>query len=136
MIERRRCNRFKIPGATLIYKTEKLVFSDREYSEEIYPLADLSKGGLSFFSKRPFKKNTRLAMKVFFPGEEVPITIRGRVRWIFFSSEVGPRYQTGIQFDYYGKGKHLNDPRILEKIKDLEKEYSNKGKRADLRLSR
>lgn len=136
MIEKRKCNRFKVPGATLICRTEKLVLSDREYSEEIYPLADLSKGGLSFFSKRRFKKNTRLAMKVFLPGEEIPITIRGRVSWKFLSSEMEHRYQTGVQFDPYGKGKHLNNPRFLEKIKDLEKEYSNKEEPVNWKLSR
>ena len=75
-------------------------------------------------------------MKVFLPGEEIPITIRGRVSWKFLSSEMEHRYQTGVQFDPYGKGKHLNNPRFLEKIKDLEKEYSNKEEPVNWKLSR
>ena len=74
-------------------------------------------------SDRSFRENTKLSMQVSFPGEKAPMTLKGRVRWFIRSQTMDHKYQVGIQFEIYGKGRKLNDPRNLEKIKDFEKEY-------------
>ena len=126
MKEKRECKRFRVPDATLVYKVDKFLFSDKAYSERAYPIIDLSKGGLRFMCDRSFRKNTKLSMKISIPGEKAPMTLKGRVIWCMFSPVMGNKYQIGIQLETYGKGKHMNDPRNLEKISDLEKEYLGK----------
>lgn len=126
MKEKRECKRFRVPDATLVYKVDKFLFSDKAYSERAYPIIDLSKGGLRFMCDRSFRKNTKLSMQISIPGEKAPLTLLGCVKWYMFSLDMDHRYQVGILLETYGIGKHMNDPRYLEKIKDLEKEYLEK----------
>jgi len=123
MIERRKCKRFKIPGTRLSFKVRSL-FLKRKYTEECFPTGDISKGGLMFSNYKPFKKNARISMKIFIPGEEDPWIMRGRVRWIMLSPGMSYRYKVGIEFDPYGKDKRSNNPIYLEKLRDLEEKYS------------
>lgn len=129
MKERRKFSRFKVPGASLVYKTNKFLFPDEEYSERSCPLFDLSKGGIRFLSDKPLRKNTKLSFQVFIPGEKMPLNLTGRVSWFSFRPEFSHRYQIAIEFENYGKGKNLNDPLYLEKISDLEKRYLKKEER-------
>jgi len=63
-------------------------------------------------------------MKIFIPGEEVPLTLTGRVGWVSFNTGVGYRYKIGIDFDTFGDEKSLNPRKALDKIRDLEARYS------------
>ena len=120
--ERRACERFVIPGAAVSYKKEALFLAKR-FTEERYPIFDMSRGGLRFLSQKPFKINTRLSLKIEITGEEIPIIIKGRVKWLSINPEKSYKYQVGIQFDPYGKKKGENAPECLERLIVLERKF-------------
>ena len=123
-IERRTCLRFEIPGATVSHKLDKLLPSTGEkYGEEFCPLLDISRGGLRFLSQKSFKINIKISTKISVPGEHVPLTLKGRVRWTAANPGRSYKYQIGIQFNPYGEKKGQNYPGTLVKIIALEQKF-------------
>jgi len=52
-MERRLCQRFKIAGATVSYRRNKLFSSKAKVDEEFCPVLDLSRGGVRFLTQKP-----------------------------------------------------------------------------------
>lgn len=123
-IERRTCLRFEIPGATISYKFDKFIPSgSNNFTEEFCPILDISRGGLRFLSQKSYKINTKLLVKISVPGEQVPLQLKGRVRWAAANSGRSYKYQIGIQFNPYGEKKGQNYPGTLVKIIALEQKF-------------
>ncbi len=126
-IERRICQRFKIPGSTVSYKRERLLLSPRVFDQEFCPVLDISRGGVRFLTQKPLKFKTRLSLQISIPGERVPLNLKGRVRWFSFNPGKSYKYQAGIQFNPYGDKKGQNYPGALVKIIALEQKFIEPG---------
>ena len=122
-IERRLCQRFKIPGATVSYRREKLLPSGTDFDEEFCPILDISRGGVRFLNQKPLKFKSRIRLQISIPGERIPLTMFGRVRWSSFNPGKSYRFQAGIQFNTYGEEKKQNYPGNLTKIMALEQKF-------------
>lgn len=123
-LERRACQRFNIPGATASYAKEKVALRKKEvYSEEFCPVVDISRGGVQFLTQKPLKYQTRLTLKISIPGERVPLTLKGEVRWTALNPGKSYKYQIGVQFYPYGEKEDQNYPGNLVKIIALEQKF-------------
>jgi len=122
-IERRLCQRFKIPGATVSYRKEKLFSSKTRIEEEFCPVLDLSRGGVRFLTQKPLKFKSKISLQLSIPGERVPLDLKGRVRWSTFNAGKSYKYQAGVQFNPYGLEKDQNIPQALTKIVALEQKF-------------
>ncbi len=122
-IERRLCQRFKVPGATLSYRRERLFASEGRYAEEFCPVLDVSRGGVRFLTQKSLKFKSKVALQISIPGERVPLNLRGRVRWSSFNAGKSYKYQAGVQFNPYGEEKGQNYPGALVKIIALEQTF-------------
>ena len=118
--QNRTCKRFEIPGATVSYEF-------KNSTEEFSPLVDMSRGGVMFLSKNPFDINADMTLKISVPGERIPLTLHGKVRWISFLEDKG-QYEVGIQFNPYGEKEGHNYPGNLVKIIALEQKFAPKEK--------
>lgn len=129
--ERRACARFAVPGATVYYKEVGFFFS-REYSDDYYPLFDISLGGCNFLSQTPLKPERKVSLKIVIPGEEdAAIVLTGRVIWTSPHSGMSYNYQNGIQFNPYGTGRGDNAPECLERLKALEQKLKLSAAKVD-----
>ncbi len=115
-VEKRTCIRFAILGATVSYKF-------KDYAEEFSLLVDISRGGVKFLGKYPLEINADITLKISVPGEMIPLTLHGKVRWISFIEEKD-QYQIGIQFNPYGEKERQNYPGNLVKIISLEQKFA------------
>ena len=122
-IERRICQRFKIPGATVSYHKEKLLSSGTRIEEEFCPVLDLSRGGVRFLTQKPLKFKSKVTLQLSIPGDRIPLSLKGRVRWSTFNAGKSYKYQAGVQFSPYGLEKNQNVPQALTKIVALEQKF-------------
>jgi len=122
-IERRLCQRFKIPGATVSYRITRLFSPKSGNDEEFCPILDLSRGGIRFLTQKPLKFKSKVTLQLSIPGERVPIDIKGRVRWSTFNAGKSYKYQAGVQINPYGLEKQQNVPQTLTKIVALESKF-------------
>ncbi|MBN1663678.1 MAG: PilZ domain-containing protein [Deltaproteobacteria bacterium] len=123
--ERRTCDRFVIPGATVTYKKDTL-FRNPDYSYYEYPVYNISKGGINFFCDNSLIHGVSLILKLTIPDEE-EIIIRGKVAWITMNMGESWKYQVGVQFEPYGEKRGQNSHDILEKINLWEGKYRESG---------
>ena len=75
-IERRLCQRFKIPGATVSYHKGRFLSSKARIDEEFCPVLDLSRGGVRFLTQKPLKFKSKVYLQLSIPGERVPLKAR------------------------------------------------------------
>ncbi len=122
-MKKRKCKRFTIPGTTLFFKKRKFFFFKTEYSNNYYPVLDLSKGGASFLCNQRIKPCSSIIVKIIIPGMENPLEIIATTRWIARNREESYRFQTGVSFNTYGKGRNQNSPQILKKLMHLEASF-------------
>jgi hypothetical protein len=122
-IERRLCQRFTIPGATVSYRKEGFLASKKRTDEEFCPVLDLSRGGVRFLTQKPLKFKSRIFIQLSVPGERVPLDFKGRVRWSTFNAGKSYKYQAGVQFNAYGLEKGQNGPQALTRIVALETKF-------------
>ena len=123
-IERRTCLRFEIPGATLNYKISRILPSSLEkFDEEFCQVIDISRGGLRFQAKKRVDIDTKISMNISVPGERVPLTMNGVVRWSTPTEDVTFGFQVGVQFSAYGEKRDQNYPGNLVKIIALEQKF-------------
>lgn len=127
----RSCLRFEIPGATVSYKKKALFSLKEKYDEEFCPVLDISRGGLRFLTQKTLKINSRVSLEIALPGEKIPLTQKGCVRWASFHVGKSYKYQIGVQFDPYGEKKRRNYPGNLTKIIALEQKFSPPEKPAE-----
>jgi hypothetical protein len=125
-IEKRSCERFKIPGSTANYRKESLLFPKKSFTEEFCPVLDISRGGVRFLSQNLVKVNTKLTLQISIPGERIPLNLKGVARWSSYNTGKSYKYQVGVQFNPYGEKKGQNYPGSLVKIIALEQKFTNK----------
>ena len=126
-IERRLCQRFKISGATVSYRKEKLLSSKTKIDEEFCPVLDLSRGGVRFLTQKPLKFKAKVVLQISVPGERIPLSLKGHIRWSSFNPGKSYKYQAGVQFNAYGEKKDQNYPGSLVKIIALEQKFIEPG---------
>jgi len=124
--EKRTCNRFKIPGATLSYKKTGFFSTSPKYEDEYCPILDLSLGGLRFLTQKNLKVNSKLSMKVSYHEKDGSFYLSGKVQWTIANPGFSYKFQVGVQFDPYGDREGLNSPEEYSKIKNLEWKYVRK----------
>ena len=124
-IKRRDCERFEIPGAGVVYKLEKVFFKGADFTQDIFPVYDISYGGVRFLSQTNLKNNVKIALQIYLPDNDEPLFYRGTVVWV--SHHPGQDYssQIGVQFFPYGEKKGLNSPENLSRLKELEKKHGS-----------
>lgn len=122
-VERRLCQRFKIPGATVSYRIAKLFSSKAGTDEQFCPVLDLSRGGIRFLTQKPLKFKSKVMIQLSIPGERVPIDLKGRVRWSTFNAGKSYKYQAGVQLNPYGLEKDHNVPQTLTRLVALESKF-------------
>ncbi len=122
-VERRLCQRFTIPGATISYRKEGLFAPKKRTDEEFCPVLDLSRGGVRFLTQKPLKFKSRILLQLSVPGERSPLDLKGRVRWSTFNAGKSYKYQAGVQFNAYGLEKEQNGPQALTRIVALETKF-------------
>src|SRR5512136_3234871 len=122
-MERRLCQRFKIAGATVSYRRDKLFSSKSKVDEEFCPVLDLSRGGVRFLTQKPLKFKSKIFLQLSIPGERAPLDLRGRVRWSTFNAGKSYKYQAGVQFNPYGLEKGQNVPQTLTRVIALELKF-------------
>jgi hypothetical protein len=122
-VERRLCQRFRIPGATVSYRKASFFSSKTRIDEEFCPVLDLSRGGVRFLTQKPLKFKSKIVLQLSVPGERVPLDLKGRVRWSTFNAGKSYKYQAGVQFNPYGLEKDQNVPQTLTKIVSLESKF-------------
>jgi hypothetical protein len=71
--------------------------------------------------------NAEVTLKISIPGERIPLTLHGKVRWISYIEDKD-QYFIGIQFNPYGEKQGENYPGNMVKIIALEQKYSVKEK--------
>lgn len=126
-IERRACLRFKIPGATINYHKKTFLFARPGFSEEFCPILDISRGGVRFLAQNAIKPDIEVSLKISIPGERIPFTMKGLVKWSSPSQGKSYKFQVGVQFNPYGEKKDQNLPGNLVKIIALEQKFLEKG---------
>jgi hypothetical protein len=130
-VERRLCQRFKIPGATVSYRIARLFASRSGAEEEFCPVLDLSRGGIRFLTQKPLKFRSKVTLQLTVPGERVPIDLKGRVRWSTFNAGKSYKYQAGVQLNPYGLEKGQNVPQTLTRLVTLESRFVETDTPAD-----
>jgi len=126
-LKKRSCKRFTIPGTVLYYKNKPYFFGKGKYSDDYYPVINISKGGLSFLSNQRLKAGTSLIVKIIIPGISVESEIIAVVKWISKNHEQSYRYQTGLAFSSYGDRKNQNPKEILSFLENLESTFVKQG---------
>lgn len=125
-MKKRSCNRFSIPGTVLYYKNKPRFFGKGKYSDDYYPVINMSKGGAGFLCNERFKAGTSLVIKIRIPGIPTESEIISEVKWISKNPEQSYRYRTGLAFSSYGEGKNQNPKEILTWLETLEKTFGKK----------
>ncbi len=128
--ERRSCVRFTIPGATVDYQ-RKTLLPKPGYIEEFCPLVDISRGGIRFLAQKPMKPETEVSVRISIPGERIPFTMKGVVKWSAAAQAKTYSYQIGVKFHPYGDKKEENLPQNMVKIMALEQKYAEKAEDGD-----
>jgi hypothetical protein len=126
MIERRKCERFVVPGASISYKTRGLWRLQTSFPEDTFPLVDLSKGGLAFLSNMSLKKGHKVSLLLYFSENEDPIPLKGIVVSSILTMGIINQYRVGIQFKPFGIKRGFNTPESLKKLEELERIYLSK----------
>jgi Tfp pilus assembly protein PilZ len=94
-----------------------------EYSEEYYPVLDISRGGLRFLTNDRPKIGLSVKVKISVPEADHQPELNGVICWVSRNREKSYRYQTGVSFNPYGDGRKENPSEILTFIESLESEY-------------
>jgi hypothetical protein len=123
---KRKCNRFSIPGATLCYRKKAFFLFKGKFSEDCFPVIDLSKGGAKFLCYERLRPGEFIRIKLRIPGKTPIYEIKGDIRWISRTFEQSYPYRIGISFRLFGPRKKNNPMEILRFLEELEREIKNK----------
>jgi len=121
--ERRECQRFEIPGATVQYRNLWFPISFNGFSQPC-PVVNVSKGGLAFECPGKIAQGKKLGVRLIVPGED-PLYLRASVRWCAFSWETST-YVAGVEFAPFGIGRGENPREALDRLRELEREFGEK----------
>jgi hypothetical protein len=115
--ERRSCERFPVPGATVDWESE----TDPGQVATECLMGDLSRGGVRFLTAAPARAGTLVHVTLHVPGEPEPLRLRGSVAWNLVSS--GQIYNLAVAFAPYTPGTGANDPAALERLVAIEARF-------------
>jgi hypothetical protein len=119
----RQCERFAVPGAVLHYRRESFWRWNVFYSNEYYPVLNISRGGLKFLSNTKIRAGTRITVKLILPDSSTQPELKAVVCWISLNPESSYRYQHGIAFNPYGQGRKYNESSLLTFFKEMESRH-------------
>ena len=119
-MKKRHCKRFSIPGTVVSFKRQTWFIQRKQLQQDIYPVVDLSKGGLKFLCDQRLKPGARIIAKIMIPGYEQLSDVMASIRWIAKNPEQSYKYQIGISFNPYGQGRKHNKEEVLAFFKSLE----------------
>ena len=114
-----------IPGCTLYYRNKPGLLIRTKYSEDYFPVINLSRGGVKFLCNERLKPGQDVVIKINIPGESQHPEINANIKWVSKNTEQSYRYQTGVAFNAYGNGKNENPEDILVFLKTLEQRENN-----------
>ncbi len=121
--ERRKCRRFEIPGAEVVFKKIGLFGLFSRFSNPCY-LLNLSKGGVAFSTNVILKPGQKVLIRLLLPNAH-PVTLRGQVSWQN-GFGFGQVIATGVKFMPFGDRRGWNSRKTLEVLNRLEKAYGEK----------
>lgn len=121
MLERRACQRFSIPGAAVTYKIPSLFRRNQPFTNTLYPVVDLSRGGLSFLHNTPLKENKKISLLLHISEKEAPLLLEGKIIYVLLNQGGSYRYRIGIRFNPFGIKEGFNKLDALKRLEDLEK---------------
>lgn len=116
-MERRSCQRFVIPEATVDWTPE----ADARKGGSHCPLRDLSRGGARFVTEGPPRVGTALRLRIAVAGEAEALEVRGKVVWTAVSA--GRAHHVAVEFAPYGAAPGANPPAVLERLTALEARF-------------
>ena len=131
-MEKRLCHRFNIPGTTLYYRKTKMLREHVEFTDEYYPVLDISRGGLRFLTNERPKIGIAVKVKIAVPDADYQPEVNGVVSWVSRNREKSYRYQTGVSFNPYGDGRKENSSEILTFIQSLESKHPTEDQNLEL----
>jgi hypothetical protein len=121
--ERRAFVRFTVPGAAASWKS----YGQNFFSEADMPLADISRGGLAFFSNNPPLAESDIFIQVFLPHGKEYLELLGRV---VYAVPHGPglvyRYRVGVQVKAFLQTEFGNSSHSLRVIESYEGKYAKR----------
>ncbi len=115
-MERRGLPRLAIKNATVRFKRSGFSTFLGKFSPQC-PLQNLSKSGLSFYTRQSIDPGERIFLKVFFP-DGFCIPLKGIVKW----RQENPNdngISVGVHFLPFGTHKEYNDLKSLEYLRKL-----------------
>ena len=124
LLQKRSCIRFKVPGATLCYRKKPGLLRKNAYSEDRFPVLNLSRGGAKFLSDERPRVGMEIDVRIHIPEIDQTLELSGVIRWAGRNHEASYQFQAGISFAPYGNSKNENPPEALDAIKRLESAYS------------
>ena len=119
-VNMRTCRRFEIPGAEGKYKKMGLLVLRKGFSE-IYPVINLSKGGLAFLCNRKLNEGDRVVVQLQVPDEttmDLKSIVTNQRLWTDGESIV-----TGVKFMPFGKRSTSNPMEMLDILRALDAKY-------------
>ncbi len=119
-MKKRSCKRFNIPGTALYYRGKPFFFFNSKFSNDYYPVINLSKGGARFLCHQRLAPGRDIIIKLKIPGVERVPEILASIKWISKNHEQSYQYQTGIAFNAYGGKKNENSMDVLSLFEELE----------------
>jgi hypothetical protein len=118
--DKRNTDRIQIPDATVIFRfRNRFPFLER-FSRPM-KLHNLTKSGLCFRSERRLDPGVALCVDIIIPGEK-RLRLIGAVKWID-DRTADATCLIGAQFTAFGKGRHYNSIRSLERLRKLQQKY-------------
>ncbi len=103
-----------------------------EFSNDYYPVLDISRGGLRFLTNERPKIGLAVKVKIAVPDADYQPEVRGIVSWVSRNREKSYRYQTGVSFNPYGDGRKENSSEILTFIQSLESKHPTEDQNSEL----
>ena len=122
-VEGRQCVRFAVPGA-IVYVNHGSGQLKGDSTEYIFPVVDVSKGGISFLSKT-MPRTGRVSLLLHYSENEEAIPLEGRIVYIVPSPSIRDYpYRVGVEFIPFSAKRGLNSPGAFSKLDRLEKKYA------------
>ena len=123
MLEKRACERFIIPGSAVAYKVHGFFTRNQPFTDSLYPVTDLSKGGLSFLSDTPLKENKEVSILLHTSEKENPVQLEGKIAYVVINPAGSYRYRVGLKFLPFGTKNGFNPLENLKRLEELEKTF-------------
>lgn len=124
-VERRVCNRFNVPGASVTWTQPSRLPFVSATAEPGCLVMDMSRGGVRFLASRPLKPGAYLELEIDVPDGKSPIRVSGRVVWSWLRP--ARSYEVGVEFEPYGDVARANHPEALRRMVGLESRFACLG---------